>query len=286
MVRCRAVPRFWEWSLIMLFLVWAIHMECENHYVLSYVPLSSRSCSQSGGGGGLRYIPKYYQSQSLCSRFFTTPLYPSSSSVIVPQAIQQQLESEAYTKKEEALSDMNVSNNLVSDNTKHKEEESKNAEAFYTIDEVKKVASLCGIDVQLKTLGPFYSIDARLMEVTSHNDKGKTTTQPSSEMFGTSKGFIVPWPGSFVHLDSLQINRKMWDNLDAQQRFPWGASILLGAIALRHAYDKGKLIFIFSFNSVYINIHISIVVVLCMFFLCVYNVCNSISYFLLIFELF
>ena len=252
MVRYRAVPPSWESSLIMLFLVWAILMEWENHYVLSYLPLSSNSGSGCGCGGGLRYIPKYYQSQSLFSRFVTTPLYTSSSSVIVPQAVQQRLESEAYTNKEEAFSNVNASKNLVSDTIKDDEEGSKNAEAFYTIDEVKKVASLCGIDVQLNTLGPFYSIDARLMEVTHRNGEGKSTTPTSSEIFGTSKGFIVPWPGNFVHLDSLQINRKMWDNLDAQQRFPWGASILLGAIAIRHAYDKGKLVFIFSFNSVYI----------------------------------
>ena len=63
----------------------------------------------------------------------------------------------------------------------------------------------------MSTLGPFYRVIARLKD-----DKDE-----KSEPIGYTEGFVAPLFG-LVHLDTMQVRRRYWKQLEGARRFRFG----------------------------------------------------------------
>lgn len=81
------------------------------------------------------------------------------------------------------------------------------------MDEITECAAAFGIELRLSTLGPFYRIIAKRTE-----DGEKT------EPIGYTEGFVVP-PLKLVHLDTMQVRRRYWKQLDSTKKFPFGVCV-------------------------------------------------------------
>ncbi len=104
---------------------------------------------------------------------------------------------------------------------------SSSPQPLVTQQEIDDCAASFGLELRLSTLGPFYRVIARLK---GQDDK--------SEPIGYTDGFVAP-PFKLVHLDTMQVRRRYWKQLEGAQKFPYGCGVLLGATAMRHAHDNG-----------------------------------------------
>lgn len=78
------------------------------------------------------------------------------------------------------------------------------------------------LDLQLKTLGPFFRITARSMV---------TGTE-----LGRAEGLVRFWVGGkILHLDSIKLQRETLD----MEKSIFGLGLFIGAVAIRHGYDSG-----------------------------------------------
>ncbi|TFJ85999.1 hypothetical protein NSK_002819 [Nannochloropsis salina CCMP1776] len=144
-------------------------------------------------------------------------------------------------------------------------------EPLVTQAEIEACAAAFGIQLRLSTLGPFYRIIARLT-----NDKegvepigytsgfvapffklvhldtmqvgckltgayGNARTPMDDMMRRISFRMDNPYVIFCAHLlpHKHKVRRRYWKQLDGSNRFPYGCGLLLGAAAMRYAYDKG-----------------------------------------------
>lgn len=78
------------------------------------------------------------------------------------------------------------------------------------------------LDLQLKTLGPFFRITARNLD--THNELGR------------AEGIIRVWlGGKILHLDSIRLRRETM----GMERSIFGIGLFIGAVAIRYGYDCG-----------------------------------------------
>ncbi|KAF7840737.1 Polycomb group protein like [Senna tora] len=78
------------------------------------------------------------------------------------------------------------------------------------------------LDVQLRTVGPFFRITAKSLE--SENEVGR------------AEGVIRVWVGGrILHLDSMKLRRETI----GMEKSIFGIGLFIGAVAIRHGYDCG-----------------------------------------------
>ncbi|CAI0470536.1 unnamed protein product [Linum tenue] len=79
------------------------------------------------------------------------------------------------------------------------------------------------LDLQLKTLGPFFRITARSLE--------------TGNELGRAEGLVRLWLGGkrILHLDSIRLQRETL----GMEKSIFGIGLFIGAVAIRHGYDCG-----------------------------------------------
>ncbi|KAJ9159412.1 hypothetical protein P3X46_024920 [Hevea brasiliensis] len=78
------------------------------------------------------------------------------------------------------------------------------------------------LDLQLKTLGPFFRITARSLDTLNE--------------LGRAEGLIRVWlGGKILHLDSIRLRRETM----GMERSIFGIGLFIGAVAIRYGYDCG-----------------------------------------------
>ncbi|CAN1302597.1 hypothetical protein LINPERPRIM_LOCUS25535 [Linum perenne] len=79
------------------------------------------------------------------------------------------------------------------------------------------------LDLQLKTLGPFFRITATSLE--------------TGNQLGKAEGLVRVWFGGkkILHLDSIRLTRETL----GMERSIFGIGLFIGAVAIRHGYDCG-----------------------------------------------
>ena len=92
-----------------------------------------------------------------------------------------------------------------------------------TMSEILEASRAQKLDLQLKTLGPFFRITAKSLE---------TSTE-----LGRAEGLIRIWVGGrrILHLDSIRLRRETL----AMEKSIFGLGLFIGAVAIRHGYDCG-----------------------------------------------
>ncbi|EFJ36196.1 hypothetical protein SELMODRAFT_78184 [Selaginella moellendorffii] len=85
------------------------------------------------------------------------------------------------------------------------------------------VAARRGVSLELKKLGPFFTVIAS-------NSKDQA-------LLGEARGVIRPWiDGMVLHLDSIRMTRA---SKIKQDKPLFGVALVIGAAAIRHGYDCG-----------------------------------------------
>ncbi|GJM84353.1 hypothetical protein PR202_ga00013 [Eleusine coracana subsp. coracana] len=96
---------------------------------------------------------------------------------------------------------------------------------YPTMGDIMAASRAQGLDVRLRTVGPFF-------RVTATRGEGEDAVE-----LGRAEGVVRPWPGGAVlHLDSMRMTRA---TLGVSDRPLFGLGIFLGAVAVRHGYDAG-----------------------------------------------
>lgn len=91
-----------------------------------------------------------------------------------------------------------------------------------TLSEILDSSRAQKLDLELKTLEPFFRITAR--SVVTDKELGK------------AEGFIRFWVGGkILHLDSIKLQRETLD----MEKSIFGLGLFIGAVAIRHGYDSG-----------------------------------------------
>lgn len=93
---------------------------------------------------------------------------------------------------------------------------------FPTMSEIMDASRSQNLDLQLKTLGPFFRITAKSLK--TQKDLGK------------AEGLIRVWlQGKILHLDSIKLQRETL----GMEKSIFGIGLFIGAVAIRHGYDSG-----------------------------------------------
>ncbi|OAY85837.1 hypothetical protein ACMD2_19740 [Ananas comosus] len=88
-----------------------------------------------------------------------------------------------------------------------------------------------GLHIELRTAGPFFRVHA----VTS-SPSSSSSSAAAEEEVGRAEGVIRPWIGGDVlHLDSMRMSRATL----GMDRSIFGLGLFLGAVAVRHGFDRG-----------------------------------------------
>lgn len=94
--------------------------------------------------------------------------------------------------------------------------------AFPTMSDILEASRRQKLDLQLQTIGPFFSITAKSLE--THKELGR------------AEGLIRLWlGGKILHLDSIRLRR---DTLGMEKSI-FGIGLFIGAVAIRYGYDCG-----------------------------------------------
>lgn len=93
---------------------------------------------------------------------------------------------------------------------------------FPTMNEITESSRAQKLDLQLRTLGPFFRITAKSLE--TQNELGR------------AEGFIRVWlRGTILHLDSIRLRRETL----GMEKSIFGIGLFIGAVAIRYGYDCG-----------------------------------------------
>lgn len=93
---------------------------------------------------------------------------------------------------------------------------------FPTMNEILESSRAQKLDLQLRTLGPFFSVTAKSLE--TQNELGR------------AEGIIRVWLGGTVlHLDSIRLRRETL----RMEKSIFGVGLFIGAVAIRYGYDCG-----------------------------------------------
>ncbi|KAL6643266.1 hypothetical protein ACP70R_021447 [Stipagrostis hirtigluma subsp. patula] len=96
-----------------------------------------------------------------------------------------------------------------------------------TMADIMAVSRAQGLDVRLRTVGPFFRVTAA----------ARGEGEGDAVELGRAEGAVRPWPGGAVlHLDSMRMTRA---TLGVADRPLFGLGMFLGAVAVRHGYDAG-----------------------------------------------
>ncbi|TKY55032.1 hypothetical protein E2542_SST19446 [Spatholobus suberectus] len=91
-----------------------------------------------------------------------------------------------------------------------------------TMSEILEASRAQKLDLQLRTVGPFFRITARSLA---------TNTE-----LGRAEGLIRLWvAGRILHLDSIKLQRETL----GMEKSIFGLGLFIGAVAVRHGYDRG-----------------------------------------------
>lgn len=91
-----------------------------------------------------------------------------------------------------------------------------------TLSEILDSSRAQKLDLELKTLGPFFRITARSLV--------------TDKELGKAEGFIRFWVGGkILHLDSIKLQRETL----GMEKSIFGLGLFIGAVAIRHGYDSG-----------------------------------------------
>ncbi|MCD7451145.1 hypothetical protein HAX54_009770 [Datura stramonium] len=93
---------------------------------------------------------------------------------------------------------------------------------FPTMSEIMEASRSQNLDLQLKTLGPFFRITAKSLK--------------TQRELGKAEGLIRVWfQGKILHLDSIRLLRETL----GMEKSIFGIGLFIGAVAIRHGYDSG-----------------------------------------------
>ncbi|KAF3435558.1 hypothetical protein FNV43_RR22647 [Rhamnella rubrinervis] len=93
---------------------------------------------------------------------------------------------------------------------------------FPTMNEIMESSRAQKLDLQLRTVGPFFRITAKSLE--TQNELGR------------AEGFIRVWlGGTILHLDSIRLRRETL----GMEKSIFGIGLFIGAVAIRYGYDCG-----------------------------------------------
>ncbi|KAI6701479.1 hypothetical protein NL676_015803 [Syzygium grande] len=93
---------------------------------------------------------------------------------------------------------------------------------FPTMTDIISASTAQNLDIELKTLGPFFRITARSMD--------------TRRELGRAEGLIRVWTGGkILHLDSIRLRRETL----GMERSIFGIGLFIGAVAIRHGYECG-----------------------------------------------
>ncbi|KAI4298559.1 hypothetical protein L6164_032106 [Bauhinia variegata] len=91
-----------------------------------------------------------------------------------------------------------------------------------SMSEILEASRAQKLDLELKTLGPFFRITAKSL-----------VTQKE---LGKAEGLIRIWvEGKILHLDSIRLRRETL----GMEKSIFGIGLFIGAVAIRHGYDSG-----------------------------------------------
>ncbi|WCJ17969.1 hypothetical protein M5689_000352 [Euphorbia peplus] len=91
-----------------------------------------------------------------------------------------------------------------------------------TMSDILSASKSQNLDLQLKTIGPFFRITAKNLE--TENEVGR------------AEGFIRVWfNGKILHLDSIRLRRETL----GMEKSIFGIGLFIGAVAIRYGYDCG-----------------------------------------------
>ncbi|XP_048128443.1 uncharacterized protein LOC115735871 isoform X2 [Rhodamnia argentea] len=93
---------------------------------------------------------------------------------------------------------------------------------FPTMADIISASTAQNLDIELKTLGPFFRITARSLDAQGE--------------LGRAEGLIRVWTGGkILHLDSIRLRRETL----GMERSIFGIGLFIGAVAIRHGYECG-----------------------------------------------
>jgi hypothetical protein len=99
----------------------------------------------------------------------------------------------------------------------------ENVDQLVKMPEILAAAREKGVIIELKTLGPLFSVTAK--DTAGENN------------LGSAHGIIRPWlPGKVLHLDSMRLEKA---STTRSNRSIFGIGVLLGAVMVRHGIDMG-----------------------------------------------
>ncbi|KAJ6812946.1 uncharacterized protein M6B38_146420 [Iris pallida] len=89
-----------------------------------------------------------------------------------------------------------------------------------TMSDIMDASRAQGVRLQLRTLGPFFRVEA----------------EGEEEPLGRAEGVIRSWVGGKVlHLDSIRMRKETL----GMERSIFGLGLFIGAVAVRHGFDSG-----------------------------------------------
>eukprot|EP00241_Pyramimonas_parkeae_P011055 CAMPEP_0114229848 /NCGR_PEP_ID=MMETSP0058-20121206/3140_1 /TAXON_ID=36894 /ORGANISM="Pyramimonas parkeae, CCMP726" /LENGTH=236 /DNA_ID=CAMNT_0001340979 /DNA_START=8 /DNA_END=718 /DNA_ORIENTATION=- len=113
---------------------------------------------------------------------------------------------------------------------------------FITVDQIKSAADDRGMALSMTTAGPFFKVQCRHSAIPV--DEGDDR---DADLVGEATGFTAPWFG-ILHLDQLRVfNSKIKKlaktesvvNSQVSIQTTFGVGLLVGALAVKYAYDCG-----------------------------------------------
>ncbi|KDP44497.1 hypothetical protein JCGZ_16330 [Jatropha curcas] len=113
-------------------------------------------------------------------------------------------------------------NSLKNSTIQYKNSENIKDIATPTMADILASAKAQNLDLQLKTLGPFFRITAKSLE--TQNELGR------------AEGLIRVWlKGKILHLDSIRLRRETL----GMEKSIFGIGLFIGAVAVRYGYNCG-----------------------------------------------